>query len=72
MTLEPITYETETGLKVTSFSRAMRNNELVILCCICFEYFATDELYVDHDDQKWDYCWGCAMHEHPTIMTWPG
>lgn len=41
-------------------------------CCICFEAFDTDDLYVDLDGQRWDVCVRCAVTERWTDKTWPG
>jgi hypothetical protein len=43
-----------------------------VRCCLCFEAFDRDDLYVDPDGQRWDVCWGCRAAESPTTTTWPG
>ena len=30
------------------------------MCCVCFEWFAHGELWVDRDGQKWDMCVECG------------
>lgn len=33
------------------------------MCCICFEWFTHDNLWVDEDGQKWDVCIDCGVKE---------
>lgn len=39
-----------------------------VMCCLCFERFAVDELDLDPSDGKrWDACKPCAEHERTQI-----
>jgi hypothetical protein len=35
-----------------------------VWCCVCFDHFTEDELYVDEDGQKWDICKPCKARDH--------
>jgi hypothetical protein len=39
----------------------------VVMCCMCFDRFAIEQLAVDVDGQRVDVCWPCWEHDQERL-----
>lgn len=42
-----------------------------VMCQLCYSRFGTDQLYVDENGDKWDYCLECAEMEKVVAASIP-